>query len=109
MARREEVALSVSAEVALSYIELRGIEERLAITQQNFEAQRDILSLTRQRAEAGLDTQLDVERQALLLANTEANLPTLEADRQVRLDRLAVLVGGQMEAHKDLGVSSDLN
>ena len=51
---------------------------------------------------------MDVERQALLLANTEANLPTLEADRQVRLDRLAVLVGGQMEAHKDLGVSSDL-
>ena len=52
MARREEVALSVSAEVARTYIELRGIEERLAITQQNFEAQRDTLSLTRQRAEA---------------------------------------------------------
>ncbi len=60
------------------------------------------MELTRQRAEAGLDTQLDVQRQIVLLANTEANVPSLEADGQLRLDRLAVLVGDEAFAHKGL-------
>ena len=92
-ASREDLVLSITAEVARVYVELRGIEDRLGITASNVKAQKETLELTRQRAEAGLDTQLDVERQVLLLANTEANLPTLEADHQVRIDRLAVLVG----------------
>jgi NodT family efflux transporter outer membrane factor (OMF) lipoprotein len=109
MAIRDDLALSISAEVARVYIELRGIEERLAITSRNIDAQRDLLSLTKQRAEAGLDTLLDVDRQELLLHNTEANVPPLEADRQVHLDRLAVLVGDESEARRALPAASQLN
>ena len=90
---RQDLAITVSAEVARAYAELRGIEDRIAITERNREAQRDLLSLTESRAEAGLALYLDVERQATLLANTEAVLPGLANERAVRLNRLAVLTG----------------
>lgn len=90
---RHDLAITVSAEVARAYAELRGIEERIAITERNREAQRDLLGLTRSRAEAGLALHLDVERQATLLANTEALLPSLANERAIRLNRLAVLTG----------------
>ncbi len=90
---RQDLAITVSAEVARAYAELRGIEDRIAITERNREAQRDLLSLTKSRAEAGLALYLDVERQSTLLANTEAVLPGLANERAVRLNRLAVLTG----------------
>jgi outer membrane protein, multidrug efflux system len=90
---RQDLAITVSAEVARTWAELRGIEERLAITEKNRETQRDLLGLTKSRAEAGLASYLDVERQASLLANTEALLPGLANERAVRLNRLAVLTG----------------
>jgi NodT family efflux transporter outer membrane factor (OMF) lipoprotein len=91
--RREDLLVSLTAEAARNYMELRGIEERLAITRENAAAQKDKLQLTEQRARAGLESQLDVERQAVLLNNTEATIPNLENDRNIRLNRLAVLAG----------------
>jgi multidrug efflux system outer membrane protein len=91
--RREGVLLSVTAEAAINYFELRGLEERIAITNENLATQKDLLTLVVDRARAGLDSQLDVERQSVLAANTEASLSALNAERQVRLHRLAVLSG----------------
>jgi len=93
--KREDLAITVSAEAARYYMELRGIEERLAITARNIAAQKELLTLTEDRANAGLSSQLDIERQSLLLANTEATIPSLEADRTLHLNRLAVLVGDE--------------
>jgi multidrug efflux system outer membrane protein len=93
--RRQDAAITVSAEVARYYIQMRGTEERIAITKQNLEAQRELLSLTRQRVEAGLDSQLDVERQQVLLSNTEASLAPLESDLAAQRHRIAVLVGDE--------------
>jgi len=93
--KREDLAITVSAEAARYYMELRGIEERLAITARNIAAQKQLLTLTEDRANAGLSSQLDIERQSLLLANTEATIPSLEADRTLHLNRLAVLVGDE--------------
>ncbi|MBL8212698.1 MAG: efflux transporter outer membrane subunit [Bryobacterales bacterium] len=90
---RQDLAITISAEVARAYAEVRGIEERIAITERNRDAQRDLLDLTKSRAEAGLALHLDVERQTTLLANTEAVLPALANERAVRLNRLAVLTG----------------
>lgn len=92
---REDTALLVSAEVAQAYLELRGLNERVAIVERSRDAQRELLELTRARAEAGLASELDVERQATLLANTEATLPPLEAERALRRHRLGVLLGDQ--------------
>ena len=91
--RRGDLLITLTAEAARTYIELRGIEERLAITRENAATQRDRLGLITERARAGLDSQLDVERQAALLASTEAAIPPLEAELGLRLNRLAVLAG----------------
>ena len=93
--RRDDLALSISAEVARVYIQLRGYEERLAITRRTIDAQRQLLELTDQRVKAGLASQLDSERQRLLLTNTEATLPPLEADQERSRQRLAVLLGDE--------------
>ncbi len=90
---REDMALIVSAEVVRAYVELRGIAERLAITERSRAAQRELLELTQSRAEAGLASELDVERQRSLLANTEATIPPLENERALRMNHLAVLLG----------------
>ncbi len=91
--RRAGVLLRVTAEAARVYFELRGLEERIAITRESLATQKDLLNLVTDRARAGLDSQLDVERQGVLVTNTEASLSALLADRQLRIHRLAVLSG----------------
>jgi NodT family efflux transporter outer membrane factor (OMF) lipoprotein len=95
-----DVSITVSAEVARAYIEMRGFEERISIVTRSRDAQRELFDLTQTRAEAGLATQLDVERQATLLANTEASLDPLEAERIARVNRLAVLLGDRAVIEK---------
>src|SRR5207249_10721667 len=64
---RRDTLVSLLAEVARNYSELRGLQRRLDITNQNIKLQQDSLELTRIRAEAGLGAQLDVERQSAQL------------------------------------------
>jgi NodT family efflux transporter outer membrane factor (OMF) lipoprotein len=89
--RREDLLITVTAEAARYYLELRGIEERLAITRRNIAAQKDLLTLTEERTRAGLASQLDIERQQTLLATTEAAIPPLESELAAHRHRLALL------------------
>lgn len=89
--RREDLLITVTAEAARYYLELRGIEERLAITRRNIAAQKDLLGLTEERTRAGLASQLDIERQRTLLATTEAGVPLLESELAAHRHRLALL------------------
>jgi NodT family efflux transporter outer membrane factor (OMF) lipoprotein len=98
-----DVAVSLAAEVALTYVELRATEVRLALARQSLAALQDLADLTRWRAEAGLTTQLDAEQARSLLEQERAALPPLE--RTIARDRsaLAVLVGLQPGAlHEEL-------
>jgi multidrug efflux system outer membrane protein len=90
---RRGVVVSLLAEVARNYSELRGLQRRLEIVNQNIKLQQDTFDLVRVRAEAGLGTQLDVERQATQLASTRALVPTLETATAQAIHRIGVLVG----------------
>lgn len=90
---QRDVLLSVLGEVARAYMELRGTQERLAITRRNLSLQRDSLHLTEVRAQAGLGTQFDVERQRQQIASTEALIPSYEAGIAAAIHQLSVLVG----------------
>lgn len=90
---RRGTLVSLLAEVARNYSEMRGAQRRLALARQNIQLQSETLDLTKARAEAGLGTQLDVERQASQLAATQALVPALDADRQMSAYRLSVLLG----------------
>jgi NodT family efflux transporter outer membrane factor (OMF) lipoprotein len=90
---RRDTLVSLLAEVARNYSELRGYQRRIDITNRNIELQQDSLNLTRARADAGLGTQFDVERQAAQLDSTRALVPSLEAAQIQTIHRLGVLLG----------------
>jgi multidrug efflux system outer membrane protein len=90
---RRDVLVSLLAEVARNYSELRGFQRRLEITNQNIALQQDSLNLTRVRADAGLGTQFDVERQSAQLDSTRSSVPSLEAAEIQTIHRLGVLLG----------------
>lgn len=89
------VRVTLQAEVAREYVELRGVQARLAIARQNLAAQRGTAALTRDRLEAGLATELDVARAEAQVATTRAALPSLLAHERQAIHRLAVLLGRQ--------------
>ena len=90
---RRDVLVSLLSEVASGYAELRGAQRRLAITMRNCALQRDSLRLTQARADAGLGTRLDVERQQAQLESTEALAPALESQITRTIHRLSILLG----------------
>ncbi|HSG82035.1 MAG TPA: efflux transporter outer membrane subunit [Gemmatimonadota bacterium] len=90
-----DVLVSLYAEVALSYVEARSLQRRLAFAEQNVAAQRESLELTRDRFDAGLTSALDVAQAEQNLAQTESTIPTLETGLNASLNRLAVLLGEQ--------------
>jgi NodT family efflux transporter outer membrane factor (OMF) lipoprotein len=87
------VRVSLSAEVARVYFELRGAQEQLAVARRNGENQRRTLELTRERLDAGRGTAFDTERAQAQLSLTLASIPPLEAQVAAAQYRLGVLVG----------------
>lgn len=90
-----EVLVSLVAEVALNYIDLRAAQNRLAITQGNIKAQGETVTLTGARYEAGLSSELDAVRARALLASFEGQVPLLEQQVASAIYRLGVLLGGE--------------
>jgi len=88
-----DVQVSLLAEVALNYIELRSYQARLAIALSNLATQSETWQITRWRHEAGLTTQLDEDQARLNLEQTRAQLPTLQTGLEQSKNRLAVLLG----------------
>ncbi len=90
-----DVLVSLYAEVALNYADVRALQLRLDFARSNADAQRESLGLTQDRFNAGLTSALDVAQAEQNLAQTESLVPTLEAALNAALNRLAVLIGEQ--------------
>lgn len=88
-----DILVSLYAETALNYVEIRSFQARLAITEFNLNAQAETYQLTQWRYQAGLTTQLDVDQSQLNLESTRATLPQLHSGLQQAQNRLAVLLG----------------
>lgn len=88
-----DVQVSLAAEVAASYIELRGLQSRLAIASSNLSLQSETLQLTRWRNQAGLVSSLDVEQAIASTEQTRAQVPALQTSVAQSLHALAVLTG----------------
>ncbi|MCG3147310.1 MAG: Solvent efflux pump outer membrane protein SrpC [Verrucomicrobiae bacterium] len=87
------VLVSVVAEVARNYIEVRGAQHRLAIAQKNVAAQQETLAVVQARFRAGLASELEVKQAEALLATSQARLPAIETLHRAGIHRLSVLVG----------------
>ena len=86
------VRVSLAAEVARAYFELRGSQELLAVAQRNGQNQRRTLELTRERLEGGRGTAFDTERAQTQLSSTLALIPPFEERVATAKYRLGVLV-----------------
>jgi multidrug efflux system outer membrane protein len=85
---------AIAAQIASTYVELRGAQTRLAATRSNAEAQADTLRLTEVLHDAGRATPLDVMRAKAQLESTRAAEPVLEAQIEADLAALDVLAAG---------------
>lgn len=97
-----DVQVSLLAETALNYIEVRSYQARLDIAQKNLDSQRETLQIARWRYDAGLTTQLDVDQAKLNLEQTRAQLPALQTGLEQARNRLAALLGRQPGALQEL-------
>ena len=97
-----DVLVSLLAEVALNYVEVRSDQELLAITESNVLSRAETYDLTRWRHEAGLTTQLDEDQARQSLEQVRAQVPTLRTSLEQAKYRLAVLLGQPPGALKDL-------
>jgi outer membrane protein, multidrug efflux system len=95
---QRDVMVTLLAEVARNYLELRGTQERLAVARDNLKAQQRILELTESMYKAGLANQLDVTRAAGQVATTTATIPPLEAQVRQAIHALSTLVGQEPNA-----------
>jgi multidrug efflux system outer membrane protein len=94
----EDVQVSVAAEVARTYFDLRGAQRQLAVAQRNATNQRKIVKLTEDRLAAGRGTAFDTERAKSVLYLTLASTPLLESQITLDKNRLAVLLGRAPDA-----------
>jgi len=90
---RGAVILTLLAEVARNYIELRGLQQQIAVLRSNLAAQQDTLNLTRARYVGGMASDLDVARAEAQVQMIASQIPPLEATREETVHRLGVLLG----------------
>ncbi len=90
---QRDVLISVAAEVARNYFNLRSVQSRLDTAKKNIDAQTQSLDLARSRFQAGLTGELDVKTAEAQLASSKSVLPNLEAFVQMTIHRLGVLIG----------------
>ncbi|MBK4738044.1 efflux transporter outer membrane subunit [Noviherbaspirillum sp. DKR-6] len=92
-AQLADAQVSLSAEVAQAYVNLRATQARLALAAAAIQRQTRVLQLTEQREAGGTASKLDVARLRNQLEATRADVAPLEAQRDAYSDALAFLVG----------------
>ena len=88
-----DLGVSLIAEVARNYFELRGLQNQLSVAKKNAANQAQTLEITRVRFEAGRGTELDTSRAAAQLDATLATVPPLDNAIHQAMHRLGVLTG----------------
>src|SRR5271156_6325852 len=89
----QDVRVSVAAELARNYFELRGAQWRLAVAQRSLENQRQTLRLTELRRDAGVGEEQDVASAAARVSAIDATIPTLDFEAKTAEYHIAVLTG----------------
>lgn len=90
---QRDAAVVLLGELARNYVELRGAQQSLAVARANLASQRDTAELTNARFQAGIASELDLERARAQASNTEAQLPAFDAAVRTSAHRIAILLG----------------
>ena len=85
--------LSLQAELADSYMQLRGLDQQIALLQQTIQAYERALKLTQTLHAGGIVSGLDVSRAQTQLSDARSQWSQAVAQRVLMQDTIAVLVG----------------
>ncbi len=88
-----DVQVTLTAELARAYFELRGAQEQLQVARHNAENQQRTFEVTRDRLAAGRGSAFDTERAQALLSTTLSSIPMREAQVADAQHRIAVIIG----------------
>ncbi len=106
----QNVGLSVSANVANSYFNLRSLDTEIGVIERTIHARQDALGIAQERLSAGLTGELDVVREQAELAANQADLAGVRRVRAELENALATLVGQPAStfhfARHDLGADA---
>lgn len=97
MENLRDVQVTMVAEVAMQYVNIRAFQQRLKIIQGLEKVRADLVHLNLVNFEAGLIDDIVVEKSKSLLEQTKAQIPVLETSLQQAIVSLAILLGRQPE------------
>lgn len=95
---REAAQVALTAEVAKTYLQLRGIQAQLVIAQQNLDIANRLVKLTESRERNGVATRFETASALAQHASIKAMLPDLMQQRNQLMNALALLIGEQPKA-----------
>jgi NodT family efflux transporter outer membrane factor (OMF) lipoprotein len=93
VANYDSTLVTLTANVANSYIIIRTVEKRLDIARRNVQTQRESLEIAQARFAGGTTSQRDVDQAKTILTQTEATIPPLKIQLRQAKDALCVLLG----------------
>ena len=88
-----EVLVSLAAEVATAYVDLRSFQARMGVVENAIRVQKETVELLNARLEAGLSAELEIQQATAQLALRESRMPPLVTGARRSMYRLAVLLG----------------
>ncbi len=89
----DDVLVTLTADVASTYVQIRTIQTQIEIAHLNVERQRQALEIALARFHGGVATGSDPDLAENVLGATEAAVPALEIQLEQAKDALCVLIG----------------
>jgi NodT family efflux transporter outer membrane factor (OMF) lipoprotein len=93
IASYDDVLVTLTAEVARTYVLIRTLEERIRLARKNIKIQQRSLELTTNQFETGSVTELDMQQATTQLRNTQASVPNLLISLEQAQHALSILMG----------------
>jgi NodT family efflux transporter outer membrane factor (OMF) lipoprotein len=101
--------ISVAADAADAYFQLRGDQARLAVAQRQVQTDTHLLDLVHLRRASGIGNDRETAQAEALLEQARTTIPPLRIDQEAQLNRLDVLMGAQPGTYAaELAVASDI-
>ena len=90
---RRDVLVTLTSELAINYVQLRGYQQEIIIAQNNLKSQQQSASVVRKRYEGGFVSALDVANADAQVATTMSQIPLIETSAQQTIYNISVLLG----------------
>jgi NodT family efflux transporter outer membrane factor (OMF) lipoprotein len=87
-----DVQVTLIAEVALNYIQLRGFQQQIVVAKNNLKAQQHTADITRRQMKVGFASALDVANAESVVATTESQIPVFETSERQAIYSLSILL-----------------